>query len=119
MSILITWAVITVSMFVASQMLTRMKIKGGIWNHFVVSALFGVLMMVSGWFFYAVLGFATGGLLFMFSFVGKVLAGAIVLKLTDLFSDRLKVEGFGTAVVAALIMSVSGSIAELILAATA
>jgi len=119
MSILITWAVITVSMFVASQMLTRMKIKGGVWNHFVVSALFGVLMVVSGWIFYAALGFATGGLLFMFSFVGKVLTAAIVLKLTDLFSDRLEVKGFGTAIVAALIMNVSGAIAELILSASA
>jgi len=119
MSLLVTWAVLAFSMFIASQMLSRMKIEGGIFSHFVVSALFGLLMLVSGWFFYAALGFLSGGVLFAFSFLGKVLAGAIVLKLTDMFSDRLKVEGFGTAIVAALIMSVSGSVAELVLNALA
>ncbi|MEC7526167.1 MAG: phage holin family protein [Myxococcota bacterium] len=118
MSILITWAVLAFSMFVASQMLSRMKIEGGIVGHFVVSAGFGLLMLLTGWFFHMALGFLSGGLLFVFGFLGKVLAGAIVLKLTDVFSDRLKVEGLGTAVLASLIISLSGTVAEWVLSAT-
>lgn len=119
MSILITWAVLTFSMFVATQMLSRMKIKGGVGSHFMVSAGFGLLMFFTGWFFYGVLGFLSGGLLLLFSFLAKILVGAIVLKLTDLFSDRLEVKGFGTALLASLIVSITGSITEAVLHALA
>lgn len=119
MSILVTWAVLTLSMFIATQMLSRMKIEGGVFSHFAVSAGFGLLMLFTGWLFYALLGFLSGGVLFAFSFFGKLLAGAIVLKLTDAFSDKLKVEGFGTAILASLIITVSGTVCEWILAVLA
>ena len=115
MSLLITWAITALSMFIASMMLSKMKIEGGVWNHLVVSGLFGVLMVVTGWFFYFVLGVASAGLLVAFSFLGKLLTGAIVLKLTSMFSERLTIKGFGTPILAALIMSVSGTVAELVL----
>ena len=117
MSILVTWAVLALSMFIASRSLSRMKIEGGVVSHLVVSAGFGLLMLLTGWLFQLALGVLSGGLLFVFGFVGQVLAGAIVLKLTDLFSERLKVEGFGTAILASLIISLSGTVAEWVLAA--
>lgn len=117
MSILVTWAVLAFSMWVATLFLSKMKIEGGIVSHFVVAGVFGLLMTFVGWIIYALLGTFSGGLLFVFSFLGKLLAGAIVLKITDAFSDRLTVDGFGTAIVASLVMSLSGSVAEVVLRA--
>ena len=115
--LLTTWAVLTLSMFVAAQLLPKMKIKGGILSHFMVSGAFALLMMFTGWFFHLLLGALSFGLLTMFSFVAKILVVGIVLKLTDLFSDRLEVKGFSTAFAAALIMSVTGLISDLVLRA--
>ncbi|MGE0787353.1 MAG: phage holin family protein [Sandaracinaceae bacterium] len=115
MSILITWAVLTFSMWVATQLLSKMKIEGGLLSHLFVSAIFGILLTFVGSIVYVVLGTFSLGLLFVFSFLGKLLAGAIVLKLTDMFSSRLKVDGFGTAFLAALIMSFAGTVAEAVL----
>jgi len=119
MSILITWAVLTFSMWVASMLLSKMKIEGGVVSHFMVSGIFGGLMVLVGWLIYLLLGTFSAGLLFAFSFLGKLRAGAIVLKLTDAFSDRLEVDGFGTAIIASLIMSLSGTVAEAVLRALA
>ena len=119
MSILINWAVLTFSMYVASQLLSRMKIEGGFISHIVVSGLFGLLMALTSWFFATVVVLASFGLLLAFGFLLKVIVGAIVLKLTDLFSSRLKVEGFGTALLAALIMAVTSTATEAVLEALA
>ena len=112
--ILITWAVMALSLFVAAQFLTRMKISGGIGGHFAVSAGFGLLMILTGWFFYLVLGSASFGLLTAFAFVAKILVTGIVLKLTAVFSDRLEIQGLATPFLAALIMAVTGGVAQLL-----
>lgn len=111
-SILIPWAVLTFSMWVAAQMLSKMKIEGGVVSHFLVAGGFGILMTLIGWFIHLLLGTFTLGLLFVFSFLGKLIAGAVVLKITDAFSSKLKVDGFGTAFLASLIMSIAGAGAE-------
>ena len=54
-------------------------------------------------------------LVLTFSFVGRLVATAIVLKLTDAMTDKLRVKTFGTAFVAALVMSVTGAVTELAL----
>lgn len=118
-ALLTTWAVLTISMFVAAQLLPKMKIEGGILSHFMVSGAFALLMMFTGWFFHLILGAMSFGILTMFSFVARVLVVGIVLKLTDLFSDRLEIKGWGTAFKAALIMSVCGLLTELALGALA
>lgn len=112
-ALLSTWAVLTLSMFVSAQLLPKMKIEGGVFSHFLVSGAFALLMMFTGWIFHFLLGAVSFGLLTAFSFVAKVLVVGIVLKLTDLFSDRLKIKGWKTAFQAALIMSVCGLLAEL------
>jgi uncharacterized membrane protein YvlD (DUF360 family) len=119
MEILITWAVLTLGMFLASKLLSRMEIEGGVGSHLVVSAVFGLILAVTGWFFHLALGFLSLGLLFFFGFVAQVLVGAIVLKITDAFFERLRVEGFGTALLAALIISVTGTLARAVLHAVA
>lgn len=114
-SILISWAVITLGIFLAAKLLSRMKLEGGIGSHLAVSAVFGLIFAITGWFFHLVLGFMTLGLLFFFSFVAQVIVATIVLKITDVIFERLRVEGIGTALLAGLIISATDTAARLLL----
>lgn len=112
--ILITWAALTAAMWVAAGLLPAMHIKGGLASHVLVSAGFGLVMLLTGWFFHLGLGVLSMGLSFVFAFVARVVVGAIVLKIVDAFSDRLRVEGLGTALLASLVIGVVGSGVELL-----
>jgi putative membrane protein len=114
MGILVTWVVTTLSLFVASRLLDGMKLKGGVVSHFFVAALFGVLHVVLGRAIYLAIGIGTLGLGFLLSFVTRLVATAIILKLVDALTSRLSVKNFKTAFLAALIMSVTASIAEIV-----
>ena len=114
-SILISWAVITLGIFLAAKLLSRMTLEGGIGSHLAVSAVFGLLFALTGWFFHMVLGFMTLGLLFFFSFVAQVLVATIVLKITDALFSRLRVEGIGTALLAGLIISLIDTAARFLM----
>lgn len=107
--ILISWGALTVAMWAAARLLPSMEIRGGIGSHLLVSAGFGLLLTLTGWALHLVLGVASFGLLFVFGFVARVLVGAIVLKITDALSERLRVDGFGTALLASLIIALVGS----------
>ena len=114
-SILITWAIITLGIFVASKLLSGMTLRGGIGSHFAVSAVFGLILALTGWLLHLVLGFLTLGLLFFFSFVAQVIVATIVLKITDAVFDRLRVRGIGTALLAGLIIAVTDTVARFFL----
>jgi uncharacterized membrane protein YvlD (DUF360 family) len=109
MEILITWAALTLAMWLATNLLPSMEIRGGVVSHALVSAAFGLLLFFTGWAFHFLLGVLSLGLLFVFGFIARVIVGAIVLKITDAFSERLRVDGFGTALLASLVISVVGS----------
>lgn len=110
MNILLTWAALSLGMFLSSQLLARMEIRGGIGGHLIVGAGFGIVLALTGWAIHLALGLMTFGLTWVFGFVGQVLVGAIVLKITDLMSERLKVDGIGTALVASLILTVTANV---------
>ena len=119
MEILIHWAGLTLGMFVASKLLARMEIDGGLGTHLAVSGVFGLLLALTGWAFHLALGLSSLGLLFVFGFVAQVLVGAIVLKITDALFARLRVDGFGTALLAALTIGLTGALARAALRAVA
>jgi putative membrane protein len=112
MALLISWLVLTVSFVVTSKLVDGFQLKGGLGNQLLVAAIFGVLNALIGYFLYLVVGIGTLGLAFIFSFIGRLVATALVLKLVDAMTDKLKVKSFGTAFVAALVMSVVGAVTE-------
>ena len=111
MDLLISWAVLTFSMYVATRLLDGIRIKGGPLDHFVVSAIFGTLSFFVGWLVYVVLGLLSLGVGFLpvFAFITRLVTMAILLKLTDRLTNRLKIESFGTAFVASFIMAIVGA----------
>lgn len=109
---LLTWVAFTLGLFVAAKLLDGMEIKGGLGSHLVVGGLFGVLNAVFGPPLFVALGLVTLGLSLIFSFVARLVVSAIVLVVVDKLSDRVKVKTFGTAVLAALIVSVASTVVE-------
>ncbi|MBZ0118218.1 MAG: phage holin family protein [Sandaracinaceae bacterium] len=115
MNLLISWAVLAVSLFAAAWILPGMKIRGGVFGYLAVSAVYGIVSLLLGWAIYLAIGFGTLGVGFAVAFLTRWLVGAILLKLTDLLSDRLSIKGFGTALWASAIVSGVGTAAEVVL----
>jgi putative membrane protein len=114
-SILISWGVVTVALWAASEFLDGMTIKRGLVGHVLTAAVFGLLNVLVGWLLFLVIGFASLGLGFIFAFVTRVIVTAILLKVTDALSSKLRVRSFGTAVIAAVIMSLVTGVTEWLL----
>lgn len=111
-SLLVSWATLTLGLFIADRFLDGMKIEGGVKGTFVVSAIYGVLLFTLGGCISFGLGLASAGILFLLGFVANWIAGSILLIATDKLSDRLKLESVGTAFMASAIAAVTSSVAS-------
>lgn len=112
---LISFGVLVVSLFVATTFLEGMQIKGGIGSYVVVAIVFGILNFL-GETFFRLIGFGTLGLGFLFSFITRLLATGIVLRIASTFAEkRLYVKDWKTAFLAALLMSFTTGACEMIL----
>jgi uncharacterized membrane protein YvlD (DUF360 family) len=81
----------------------------------IVGLLFAVLNAFLGPALFAAIGIGTLGLGFALAFLSRLVATAIVLKVVDAMTDRLKVKDFKTAFLAALLMSVTSSVCEVVI----
>ncbi|TXD38826.1 phage holin family protein [Lujinxingia vulgaris] len=111
MGILLSWLVLTIAVWLTALILPGVHIKG-FGSAILVAALFGVLNFLLGWLFFTVFAIATLGLAVLLAFITRWIINAIILKLVDAMSDSIKIDGFGWALVAALVMSAAGSLAE-------
>ena len=100
-SLLLRWAIIGVSLAVAAFLLDSVTVEGGFWGYVWVAAVFGlvnafvrpIVALLS-----LPLTIITFGL---FAFV----VNALMLLFTAWISDSLDIDGFFTAVLAALVIS--------------
>jgi uncharacterized membrane protein YvlD (DUF360 family) len=115
MGLLINWCILTFSFVVASKLIDGFKLKGGLFNQFLVAGLFAILNVILGRVLFVAIGIGTLGLGFLLAFLARLVATAIVLKITDALTSKLSVKSFGTAFVAALVISVIASVTEYVL----
>ena len=102
MRILIRWAVLALSFWITTLIVSGIHIKSGAWNYFWVAAIFGVINTV------------LGSLLKLFTLPAVILTfglfifviNAAMLMLTDRWSDVLHIDSFGTALLGSLIISI-------------
>lgn len=114
MNLLISWAILTLAFWVAATILpgvTIPRLKDAI----VVAALFGVLNTLLGWLLFLFIGVGTLGIGFLLAFITRWVVDAIILKLTDSLTPRLRIQSFGTALLCALIMSAVGTLCQMVL----
>lgn len=115
MGILISWVTIAFGLWVADKVLDGLEIKGGVVSYLIVAAVFGTLSFLLGWLIYGILGIVTLGLGFLLSFITRVIVAAILLKVADVISSRLRITSFKVAVIAAVIMSLINSLGDLLM----
>ena len=119
LSPLISFAVLIVSLYVASTFLDGMQVKGGVVTYVIVAIVFGLLNFFLSEFFFVLIGIGTLGLGFLFSFIARLIATSIVLRLASAVAmNRLVVRDWTTAFLAALLMSLTTGVCEMILART-
>jgi putative membrane protein len=115
MGILISWLVLSFAVWLTAVLLPGFTIRGGFSSAIVVAALFGVLHFFLGWLFMVVFAIGTLGVALLLAFITRWIITAIILKITDMTTHRLEIAGFGTALIAALLMSLLGTGLEWVL----
>jgi putative membrane protein len=111
MAFLLSWLILTIAVWVTAAVLPGIHVKS-FGDTFLVSALFGILNFFLGWLFFAVFTVATLGIAWLLAFITRWIINAIILKITDLLTDRLTVDSFGWALAGALMMSAIGTLGE-------
>jgi putative membrane protein len=111
MEILLSWLVLSIAIYLTAVILPGFEVRG-FGGAIVVAAIFGLLNWLVGWLIFVVIGVATLGIGFLLAFLTRWFVMAILLKLTDAFSKRLTIRSFGVALLAALLMSLFGTIGE-------
>ena len=102
MHLLIRWAALAFSMWIATLIVPGIKVDGGVTTYLWVALLFGLINSVLGSLI-KVLTFPVSIVTFgLFIFV----VNAAMLSLTARWSDKLDVTGFWSALFASLIISV-------------
>jgi len=113
---IVSWLISAFALVLASNLFESVRLSGDFSDALWVAALFNVLSFLFGWFFFVVLGFATLGLGFVFHFVTRLVAAAIVIKLTSSLSKRFSVEGAAPALGTAIFLAVGTSLVRPIVA---
>lgn len=97
-------------LFVIAYLLPQVHIKN-YGNAILVALLIGILNATIGMFLRFPLNLITLGLL---TFVVRVVVAAIIIKLVDKMLSGFEVKGFGTALVLAIVMAITGSLLDTI-----
>ena len=111
MKLILSWLVLSVSVWLTAAILPGFRVNG-FGGAIKAAAIFGVLNWLLGWFIFVVLGIATLGIGFLLAFITRFIVMAILLKFVDALSSNFKIDGFGTALLGALLMSGIGTLAE-------
>jgi putative membrane protein len=113
--LILSWLVLALSVWVATAVVSGVRVRGGLGSYLMIAALFGLLNLFVGKILFLFIGVGTLGLGFVFAFLTRLVVDALLLKVTDALSDRLDIQSFGSAFFAALVMSGVGVGAEWLL----
>jgi putative membrane protein len=111
MSILLSWLILSLAVWLTAAILPGFHIKSAR-SAIIVAAIFGILNFLLGWLLFAIFTIATLGLAWLLAFLTRWIINAILLKLTDALTDHLRIDGFGWALVGALLMSAIGTLGQ-------
>lgn len=111
MSILISWLVLSLAVYLTALALPGFHIKKTS-SALLIAALFGVLNFLLGWFFFTVFTVLTLGLAYLLAFITRVVVNAIILIIVDKTTDHLTIDGFKWALLGAIMMSLIGTGAQ-------
>ena len=111
MRLLVRWAVLALSFWITTFIVTGIHIEHGVWNYFWVAALFGIINTVLG----SVLKLLTLPAVILSFGLFIFVINAAMLMLTDRWSSTVHIDSFGSALLGSLIISLlSGLINKIV-----
>jgi putative membrane protein len=113
MGLLLSWLILSFAVWVTAVVLPGFHVKS-FGSAILVAAIFGVLNFLLGWLLFAIFTIATLGLAWLLAFITRWIINAILLVLTDRLTDHLTIDSFGWALGGALMMSVIGTLGEMV-----
>lgn len=105
-SLLLRWAVLAISIAVVAALVPAMTVEGGVWGYLWVAALFGIVNALVR----PVVALLTLPLTILTLGLFSLVVNAAMLLLTERLTERLAVDGFLVAVLAALGISLLSSV---------
>jgi putative membrane protein len=111
LDILLSWLIMSAAFWITAQVLPGFEVRG-FKGAVVVAAVFGIINWLVGWLLFAIIGVVSLGIGFLLAFLTRWLVNAILLKVTDSVSSSLNVRSFGTALWAALLISLFGTLGQ-------
>lgn len=115
MSLILSWLILSVAVWITAMILPGFHVRN-FGSALLVSALFGLLNFLLGWLLFTLFTVITLGLAWLLAFITRWLIDAIMLMLTSRMTRHLTIDGFGTALLAALLMSLIGTAGQWLLA---
>ena len=109
--ILIQWLFAAIALLLAAKLFNNVHLGGDFAYALSVAAGYGILSVVLEQILVLFLQIATLGLGFIFLSLTRLVAAAILLKITARFSSRFSIEGFWTAIGTAFLMSLGADLA--------
>jgi len=114
MDLLVSWLVLSLGLWLTALVVPGFEVKG-VKGALVVGAVFGLLHFFVGWLLFVVIGLGTLFLGFIFAFVTWWLVSAILLKVTDAFTESLRIDSFKTALLASFVLSILSVVREYVM----
>ncbi|MCC5870450.1 MAG: phage holin family protein [Gammaproteobacteria bacterium] len=114
MELLLSWLILTFAVWLTATVLPGFHVKS-FRSAILVAAIFGVLNFLLGWLLFAVFTVVTLGLAWLLAFITRWIINAILLVLTDRLTDHLKIDSFWWSLGGALMISIIGSLADLLI----
>jgi putative membrane protein len=114
MNLLLSWLIMTLAVWATAALLPGFHVRS-LTGALIVAAIFGILNFLLGWILFAILAAFTLGLAWLLAFITRWIINAILLKLTDALTDELRIDGFGWALVGALVISVFSTVGHWLL----
>jgi len=102
--VLLTWAIYSFAYWLTAKIVPGFRIAG-LWDAVLVAAIFGIVNWLLGTLLYGTLVVLTLGIAYLLSIITHWVINAVLLKITGALTSRLEVHTFGTALIAALVMS--------------
>ncbi|MGK7389553.1 MAG: phage holin family protein [Candidatus Cyclobacteriaceae bacterium M2_1C_046] len=113
MNFLISLFVNAAVLVLVAKLMPKVHITG--WGAaFLAAFLIGIFSPTIGWLLRAILNVATLGFFAVFGigFIIRLVVVALIIKLVDWLMTGLKVEGYGTALIIAVVMALTGSLVQ-------
>jgi putative membrane protein len=111
MRLILSWLILSFAVWATGALLPGFHLKNAK-SALLVAAIFGLLNFLLSWLLFVILSVATLGLAWLLAFITRWFINAILLVITDKLTDHLKIDGFGWALLGALVISVIATLGQ-------